>query len=175
MEITADHIFAVLSALESLAVVGSILFVGFQLRDTRRITAGNAYQAWLDTMIPFFMSLAQDEKLAQLYWTGRNKLSDLKKNDVPRFFYLCVTYFALMEDLYVQYRQGLIPKEVFLPWQHGFQENLTGSGFSEYWKLESSHFAPVFREYVDKLLNTDPTEEDKINAFYELAQPPEIR
>lgn len=165
----------ILTVVESLAVVGSILFVGFQLRETRRITAGNGYQAWLDGMTQFFMSLAQDPKLADLYWRGRNNLEDLKKEEVPRFFYLCVTYFALIEDLYVQNRQGLIPNEVFLPWQHGFQENLTGSGFTEYWKLEASHFAPVFREYVENLISSAEDGDDKINAFYEISSPPEIR
>ena len=170
-----DQLAPVLTVIESLALIGSILFVGLQLKETRRITAGNAYQSWLDGMIPFFMALAQDPALADMYWRGRNNLQDLEKSEIPRFFYLCVTYFALIEDLYVQNRQGLIPNEVFLPWQHGFQENLTGSGFSEYWKLEANHFAPVFRDYVEGLIGSATESEAKLNAFYEFASPPEIR
>lgn len=167
---TTDLVVAIFTGIQTIAVVSGLLFVSLQLRDARRIARGGAYQAWLDTMVQFFQSLGEVEGLSDLYWRGRKDIGSLTETEIPRFFYLCVTYFTLIENLYVQYDQGLIPEDAFLPWQHGLTEGLTGSGFAEYWRLEAAHFAPSFRTFVDSLLSAElgPASDSKMSAFWSL-------
>ena len=167
---TSDQLIAAFTGLQTAAVVFGLVFVSAQLRESRRIARGGAYQGWLDTMLAFFMMLADNEGLSQLYWKGRRDLKSLNEIEVSPFFYLCVTYFTLIENLYVQYEEGLIPKEVFLPWQYGFADGLKGNGFAEYWRLESAQFAPVFRDFVDGVLREQvgAAGETKMSAFWSL-------
>lgn len=160
----------VFAGVQTVAVAAGLVFVNVQLRDSRRMAKGSAYQSWLDTILAFFMSLADNEGLSQLYWKGRKDITTLNEAEVSQFFYLCVTYFTLIENLYVQYDQGLIPKSVFLPWQYGFADGLKGSGFMEYWRLESDHYAPTFKRFVNQLLyDQDGSPGDtKLSAFWSL-------
>ena len=70
---------AIFTGVQTIAVVSGLVFVSVQLRDARRISSGGAYQNWLNTMLGFFGSLANDAKLATLYWRGRKDISSLVK------------------------------------------------------------------------------------------------
>ena len=61
---------AIFTGIQTAAVVSGLIFVSVQLRDSRRIAKGGAYQNWLDTIVQFFMTLAHNEGLSELYWTA---------------------------------------------------------------------------------------------------------
>ena len=164
-----EIIVAIFSILEAVAVIASLLFIGIQLRETRKATEGNAYQAWLDSVNNFYASLAQGEGLAYIYWKGRTNIAKLSEAELPRFFYLCVQWFSLMENLHVQYSQGMIPTEFFKPWQEALRVDLSDDGLQEYWKLERDQFTPIFRQFVDELVLSSESHSN-INAFLKLTE-----
>lgn len=149
---------AIFSIFEALAVVASLLFINVQLREARRVSSGNAYQSWLDSMNSFFSSLSASEDLGLIYWKGRAELTKLNKKEYSRFFYLCVQWFTLMENLHIQYQQKLIPDEFFHPWQNTIRADINNHrGLLQYWQLEGELYSPQFRSFVDSLITMNVT------------------
>jgi len=166
---TAEGASAVATIIQTVAVISGLIFVSVQLRDSRRIAKGAAYQGWLDTILQFFMALAQTEGLSELYWRGRRDIKALDDTEMSQFFYLCVTYFTLLENLYIQFDQGLIPKRVFLSWENSLIADMSSPGFVEYWRLEAGQYNSVFRAFVDRLLLEQVGKGEKnVSAFWPL-------
>lgn len=143
---------------QTLAVVAGLVFVGLQIRDARRVTQGATYHTWVETFLSFSSQLATEPDLATLFWRGRTSPRHLSEPETAQFLHLCMTHFTIFENLFLQSEQKLIPHAIFRHWRDAFASGLQGEGFERYWKLERTHYADNFSDFVAQQLELQRTQ-----------------
>ena len=92
-----------LSIVQTIAIVFSLLFTAIEIKRAREASRGNAYHSWINSINSYYAKLAQTPVLAEIYWRGRSGIEKLKPDEVPQFYYLCVELFSIHESLHVQH------------------------------------------------------------------------
>jgi len=148
-----EQIAQVFGIVEAIAVVVSLIAIFMQVRQTRRLAESSAYQSLFDSYNQLMVAIAQDKELSVIFKKGRTTPDKLSKSDKARFFFLCVQWFDFHENLYIQYRNGVLPARLYDGWQQALKNNLPLPGFMSYWNEEKDEYTSSFREYIDSLLN----------------------
>jgi hypothetical protein len=145
-----------LSIIQTIAIIFSLLFAAVELKRAREASRGNAYHAWISSINSYYSKLAETPDLAEIYWRGRSSLEKLKPDEVPQFYYLCVELFSIHESLHVQHSEGLIPDSYMEPWIESLKEYMNQPGVRAYWKYDRERFNPVFVKKVNEAIAAEP-------------------
>lgn len=159
-----ETIDAISSALGTLAVAISLIYVGIQIRQNTKVARSAARQAITELFIDSNKDLVGDSSLAGAF------IRDLKGqelDEVERLRIFSRAYLALRnwENIHYQYRNGMLTKD---EWQ-GFRLNL-GAVFEwqtvrTVWEKEKQFFSEEFQHEIDGILNVNPEPEIRSHEY----------
>lgn len=120
--------------LGAILLVGSLVYVGVQVRHNTAVSKAQIYQARADAVQEMFLFLAGTSELAEIYQNvldggvfDETKLAQLTGLEAQRLRYMESAHQQRMDNLYYQY-------------QHGFLDE-------EYWKMVSSTLPVLSRRW----------------------------
>ncbi len=152
-----------------LAIVLSLIFVGFQIKQSHEIAIAAQYQARLDTQLGVLAAHIQSDvalrvfgdrvrsmplpdRIDQVKWT---KWHDDTPVEVIGFQYLTATILLRnMDNHYFQYQSGFLVQEAWLAFRVGFVRKLSGDqNFARLTFLRlKKEFRPAFRAEVERMI-----------------------
>ena len=142
------------STLSAAAVVLSLVFVGYEIRQNTAMMRGTTMQSISDTYVDYVLAIGADPELAELFrrfHTGEVTV-DFTPTENTRIIVFFNAFVQMLENSYLQHREGLVSNAVFegYGWRWGMIQT---ERFEEYWKNSSqlvvgSEFAAFFEHQV---------------------------
>jgi hypothetical protein len=94
----------------ALAVVGSLIFVGLEVRQNTRSTQASTLQLNADYWLSYLTTVA-DPGFGKVYAMGAS--GKIEQQQFGQFFLLCRATFMGCENQHYQYRLGLLDKDAY--------------------------------------------------------------
>lgn len=135
-----------------LAVVASLIYVGYEIRLNTRVAQAEAHQG----LVGLIMSLSDpvvadiDDVLA-LRARADSGLALLPPDDRQRYMALANRSMNLYELAFDQRREGLLADDVWEGFRQSLERQFRRRGFAEYWALDKEVFGPRFVAFVDEV------------------------
>ncbi len=155
---TLDDLNAIVQTLGVLALIVSLVFVGFQLRQNAKHTRAQIQSARVDRLMAQMIGFSDADKCAAyIRGNGGDPTPDAIKD---RQFYLqCLAQLGVMIDVHTQYRDGLLSDEHFIGVTVAYKRWLSEPGFRDMAKAfmaSGKDRTPAFAAFVETLLPTEP-------------------
>lgn len=134
----------------ALAVVASLVFVGFQLLHNTRALRLQATNEILTQFEEQLVQLADNEELARLLFEGVPQPESLEGMDRYRFTLLCQRVFFYLAKAHYQFRSGTLETEMWEAIHSQLANFMNAPGMAQYWRNHGGNFPAAFRRYVDE-------------------------
>lgn len=136
-----------------LAVIGSLIFVGLQVRQNNRLVADSVAHAARHIADEWLRDLSTDPTLAELYLVGLEDRTRLPTAEQRiRFDMILLRLFRTLESLFLEHIDGHLSDEVWRATERTFDPIVRQPGGAESWRRQKSLFAERFAKYVDRKL-----------------------
>jgi len=172
-----ETIYYISQTIAVVAVIGSLIFVGLQLRQNWLAIRMNAYQAAHERLDHARQMIASDEGLARLYDKGQRDPASLDESGVARFRLLMFVVVEAIQTVHVLFVQSKLSQEEWCPVERMCQRVMATPGGRTWWLVYRSEFNAAFAEEVDRLLGraaaSPPLTSDEWRSFVLRAQPQE--
>ncbi|HSG46614.1 MAG TPA: hypothetical protein VLA43_02250 [Longimicrobiales bacterium] len=128
---------ALRETLAFLGVVGSLLFVGLEIRQNNAIARAQTRQALTSEYREFWTALAYDENLAEIQ--GPALAGSDSRASIVQWVRM-----RLLENVYHQYKEGVIDESVFLGYGWAGDPEFKTGEFGAWWQERRERFDPGF-------------------------------
>ena len=138
----------------ALAVVVSVLYVGFEIRQNSATLQAASFQAVSDSITDLTASIGRDSELTRIYTTGLGPESnELSAAERAQFNLLMVAMVRRLENAYFQNSQGFIPREQWDGLQKAFDFIILAPGGRRWWSDPATQalYSDSFVQFVDSL------------------------
>jgi len=144
-------------------VIGSLIFVGWQIKSNTRTARLRMHEQATQTLLTFLNAVLTDPDAfsAGLQSTDEN-FADLTEGQKMFFFGTMLGFFKHFEMLYVQHAEGVMDQESWDAWRDQMRMYYHQPGAHNWWKFRRATFIPGFRDYLE----TSPGSEMK--SFVEI-------
>jgi len=141
-----------LQILGIVAIVASLVFVGFELKLSRQTTVADVYQQRTALSIQVQLSdLESFDRLKPIY----EKLADdepLTASETRYFISTALPWLSYWENVHFQHEMGLLSEEQWLSSRNSLEDTVTLKPFQEGWPLRRRAWRESFAQEVDKLI-----------------------
>jgi hypothetical protein len=152
---TLEQAYLIAQIIASVAVVVSLIFVGFQLRhnaEQMRITASSGYyEIYRDHMLG-----ATNPELIDLHLRGNETFDTFTLIETGRLF----SYYAVItrgyQILHYQARKKVFDDELWENTQNHLADLLLSQAYQHFWTTRKHHFNSSFQVFVDDLIAHHP-------------------
>lgn len=134
----------------ALAVIGSLIFVGLQVRQNTKATRATALQMNADYWLSYFTLLA-DPQFSEVYSKGALGRAELDGAQFGQFFFLCRATFMGCENQHHQYLSGLLDDDAYRGYEATIREQIAAfPGVRAMWQLVKHTYGTEFAEFLDE-------------------------
>jgi hypothetical protein len=153
---TLEQIFYLSQSVASVAVVGSLIYLGLQVRSAERnqraiMQQGRAYRASNAAL-----AIASPE-LARIFQKGVTGDPTLTRDELTQWMMVCRALFLSGEDSLLQYKAGQLDRRAYDSYVAGARFWMASAGMRAAWKLSAEQFGTEFRDFGNALLAQVPT------------------
>jgi hypothetical protein len=148
-----------LSDLASIAIiVQGLLFIisigllWYQLRENTKLIRAANTQKLVELSTPFYLQLAQDRSLTELWSQAPQHIDELDELDKTRYNNLLTWWLMLHENIYHQWRNKLIDGETFSSWTRDLEYFASRQQLANRWTQLNGYFEASFAEHVTVIL-----------------------
>ncbi len=139
------------------AVIGTLIFVGFQVRHSNRLAQGSVVREGRAATIEMMKTLYADPSVTKLYLDGLRAREELPFEDRVRFDMILNQLFRSIESLFLEHRDGFMSDELWMSYEREFNPVLRQAGAVAWWLEEGPTMTPGFSNYVERaLLDIEP-------------------
>jgi hypothetical protein len=150
MQMNWDAIGAIGEIVGAVAVVATLIFLALQIRQN---TASVRQQCYNDITVrqqEWFRPLFEDRDVTRMYWQGMNG-EKMEEVDAVRFVALWMVVLRHVEDCFVQYRKGIVERDVWERESRTLAAALSRPSFLQLWKELQQYFLQEFIAEVARL------------------------
>jgi hypothetical protein len=143
----------------AMAIIASLLFVGYQLGENSREVRAATYQAVADNDLAAISEVVRSENLGRIFRTFQYNPEKLTESELARAMYTGLLFLRSFENTYEQYRAGILQEARWLSIRNVLQALLKTRGFTCFFLVSQngSAFVGDFREQeIDPLLAQSP-------------------
>lgn len=134
----------------AIAVVASLIYVGFQLKQNTSAIRGERYSSINSQLVNVYTDWAGNDKIPELinlFAAERATLSSFSPDDVVRIRLMFTAAARIIEDVYRQVSEGNLPESALehLGTAHWFMLPIA----EEIWPTMNMNFSDDFRSYIE--------------------------
>jgi len=154
-----DAIGAIAESIGAIAVVGSLAFVGFQIRQSTKALKSAALREVLRDMAGATKPLSEDPSLSKIWWEGLSDFRSLTKDEQRRFAAYAANMCRYFENVLHESRVNHIDEDQW----HGLRETLSmqvrKKGFITWWngsddlRGAKNLFNHELQNFIDEIIN----------------------
>ena len=136
----------------SIAVVVSLLYLAFQIRQNTKTVRASAHHAMTESANAIAFEFARSEN-APLLLKGGRALGDLTAEERFKYSLLMRVSLGFYEESYHQYWDGLLDRDVWESRSLTLKEVFAQPGVAEWWRMNGHLYSTRFQEELAKLLD----------------------
>ena len=140
----------------AIIVVVTLIYLSVQLRQNTQALHSSGAQATHDALGMYYLSLAKDKELLEVFRAGTEDFEALSNEDVARFYALWTYTLYNTQNWIYQKRTNALDSELTDSWLASVSDNFHCAGFQEYWKNRRGYFSTALQEYVDDAIANPP-------------------
>lgn len=144
-----DAIGALSELIGATAVVVTIGYLTFQVRQHSLSVRSASYQATTDALNQINLAIATDPDLLRVVSSRPVSLEELSLEDRYRYSYVMLSLFRVRETIFYQRDEGTTALQSWIREEVTLKQNLGSPGARSWWKSIEYGFAPEFKEYID--------------------------
>jgi hypothetical protein len=136
----------------AVAVVVTLAYVALQIKQSNTATHRQMYMAAAAGLAEYWVTLAQDYPLYELFVSMLRAPAELSRTDKERAYLVMDSYLTLMESYYLhnrQYGEDISQAR----WERILRRMFATPGGNEYWLKRRFAYHDEFAGYVDRLLS----------------------
>jgi hypothetical protein len=142
---------AIGSFVSGVAVLASLIFVGFQLRQNTQAVRAAASQAHSQNWQQITMSVVESGEFARIWRLGLADIECLTDDERVRFYAFAGATLRFFEGARLQWRHGQLDNEHW----HNVEKTATDfaatSGYKAYWAVRHHWLSPPFQQWYESL------------------------
>jgi len=143
---------SVATIVEAVFVIVSVVFIWYEIRQSNKLMKAANVQTLAELVSPFNMQLIQDRQMAEFWHKGASQFDKMDEIDQGRYVDLLTWWLILHENIYYQYRKGLIDKDYYAGWSHDLETFVKTKNLRRHWESMSHAYQAEFAEHVSKLV-----------------------
>ena len=135
------------------AVIGSLIFVGLEVRQNASATRGATQQQLSSAARELTLTLAEPG-VAELFIRGNELNGWVGLSDVEqrRLTLMMLASLRVYEDAYYQFRIGNLDSDLWRGWEAGLSVSVNQNSLREFWPQRRHRFLDDFQVLVDSLI-----------------------
>ena len=136
--------------LGGLAVIGSLIYVGIQVRHNARSVEAATHVQMLQATSAMNVMVVGHDDVADLVRRGQDDPASLTPTEWARFVEFAYMRFGVWEAAFLNHSKGTIDRETWLAWDGGSRNTARGPGYERFWAEHGNGMAPSFQRYVER-------------------------
>ncbi|MGD0192865.1 MAG: hypothetical protein ABSD74_19180 [Rhizomicrobium sp.] len=133
-----------------IAVVISLIYLSFQIRQTAKNQRGTMHQMRASLSTDVMLRIAESG-LAHSFRAGLTGDPSISEAEFWQFFYAASAILRTTENAFTQYQDGLISDAHFASAKASARTFLTNPGYRALWQVTRLNREAGFREFMDEL------------------------
>ena len=150
-----EAIGAVGELIGSVAVVLTIAYLAVQIRQSGKASISVSTNQSRSAVTDVIGAISSNTDAVNTYSQGLLDRDSLERHEKIRFDLIIFQQLRCIETIFLEYREGLLPKEVFEGQWRGEQAILRTKGGRESWSKQRNFVAREFMEWVDDHIDKD--------------------
>ncbi|HEY1614479.1 MAG TPA: hypothetical protein VGF97_12385 [Rhizomicrobium sp.] len=142
---------AIGSFVSGLAVLASLIFVGFQLRQNTQAVRAGASQAHTQNWQQITLAVTESGEFARIWRLGLDDIASLNDDEKVRFFAFAGSTLRFFEGSRLQWRHGQLDTEHWHNVEKTAIDFAAAPGFKAYWAARRHWLSPEFQEWFESL------------------------
>jgi len=142
--------------ISGIAVVLSLVYVAFQVRQNTQSLRTENYARALDRVATMQARLSADPSLAAVFGRGVVDTSALTVEQRIQFAWAFYEMFGAFEFMYHQSQAGALEAEVWERWSATLSWWISLPGVQSWWRAKPAPFSSSFSAFVEARLGTSP-------------------
>jgi hypothetical protein len=151
MVMTLSDLASIGSFVSGLAVLASLIFVGFQLRQNTQAVRAGASQAHSQNWQQITMPVIESGDFARIWRLGLEDIECLTDDERVRFYAFAGATLRFFEGARLQWRHGQLDREHWHNVENTVIDFAATSGFRHYWAARRHWLSPEFRTWYESL------------------------
>jgi hypothetical protein len=151
-DLTLVDVTNVATIMGALSLVVSVWLLFRELRENNKLTRAANTQALVELSSPFFLGLIQDRNMAEIYLRGARALEEMDEVDRYRYKSLIVWWLVFHENIYYQWRNGLLDHHSYKPWANDLKTFIALQKIGPLWEEMKYLFQDEFAEHISEIL-----------------------
>ena len=149
-----------------ISIVGGLIFVGLQLRQSQEIAIATQYQERASTAVDYYSSqmqndraiIGQAEEIAASVKAGTASpaLKDLIESrsleSVGMWFFRHRVFFVMLDNFHFQYSSGFMAEESWDAFRRQLHDELSNDATAAYYRDYGANFRTSFEELCEQIL-----------------------
>ena len=140
---------AVSEALGLIVVVGSLVFVGFQIRQNAQATRAASMNTIMDSWGDMYMRVSESDKLAEIVWNGTQDPNAVSGVERFRFSIAVTSFLHSWHNTYYQWKIGTYDSEAWSAQVTALINFFSLPGIRATWNDRRNMFPQDFQMYVE--------------------------
>ena len=133
-----------------IAVILTLVFVGFELRQNTRAVESSATQEVHANFSSWYASLQSDPELLAITVKGMQDYDSLTVTEKGQFIAVFMVFTSNCQTAFYKWREGLLDEELWNGWRQLSLNFFSTSGGNDFWSERSYMFGEGFRNFVDR-------------------------
>lgn len=134
-------------------VIGSLIFVGFQVRQNSASLHNAAAQASMAAYQNMTSHVIDSADVAELFFRGLDNPEDLEGDALKRFYAYVSKMLRTFQGMYWQWRQGTFDERLFISMTSHFEDFALTPGWQQIWRVRRHQYDSDFQEFIDKIMS----------------------
>ena len=152
-----DAVAAIAELLAALGVIGSLVYLGGQVRGSLNQARQAAIQSLVNQMNNVWTGIAANREHADIWVRGSRGIAGLEdETDGVRFSAFLLSIFRPYEEIFYYRRDGVVDDWTWESIGSQCHALMGTPGFRDWWAKRGTWFSIAFQEHVQKTLDTLP-------------------
>ncbi len=132
------------------AVILTLVFVGFELRQNTRAVESSATQEVHANFASWYASLQSDPELLMITVKGMQDYGALDVREKGQFIAVFMVFTSNCQTAFYKWRDGLLDEELWNGWRQLSLNFFSTNGGKDFWDERSYMFGAGFRDFVNR-------------------------
>jgi len=156
----------------AMLLFGSLVFVGFQVRQNTKATRAVSHHTITDALNQLNLTFAKDPAVAKLWTSGMNDRSSLDGVQLDQYDALMRAYMHICDTMYYQAQVGAGDHGLWKAEERYLGVILNSNGGTAWLEENILSISPGFREALDDIIpryrSSDAEEADPLSVRYQI-------
>ncbi len=152
LSLEKTHKLAELTA--AVAVVISLIFVGFEVRQNTTAVQSAAAQSVHENFAAWYASVQGDPDLLEITIKGMRDYTSLSATEKAQFIAVFMSFSSHTQNAFYKWTEGSLTPELWRSWEFVSMNFFSTPGGKAFWNERNYMFADAFQRYVEEDLMT---------------------